>query len=148
MNDEEQNFYILQEDDRNQVENHEKTQQQKRLQNRNQVKYQDRNQDKEEAEPTGNNEKRALRTSVIKNLLRTYNDLNCGAKDECQDECEKKLTGKKQDKCESKCEAKYECEESVEEEDTCGNGSCGESEEAGSTKGERLVTVTPKCKRC
>lgn len=124
-----------------------------RYQDRKQDRYQDRNQYKkvrydgsERNQGSRNNEKRVLRTSVIKNLLRSYNDLNCDAKDECANDCNDKFDGKKLDTCENKCDKKFDCDES-EKEDPCDDDEC-ESEEAGSTKGELLVTVTPKCKRC
>ncbi|KAG6444083.1 uncharacterized protein LOC115456380 [Manduca sexta] len=97
-------------------------------------------------------DKRYLRSPVIKSLLRISNSLRCEAKDECEDKCNNRYTGRQRDECEDECEIKYSCEES--EEDPCEEkDECEESHDSCeqhdiSTRGERLITVTPKCKRC
>lgn len=99
--------------------------------------------------------KNVLRSPIVKRLLRISNSIQCEAKDECEDKCKNKFNGKKVIKCEMQCEVKYECEEEEEEEekDPCENGgcqdSCGDSAECTmSTKGEKLTTEEPSCKRC
>ncbi|KAJ0170543.1 hypothetical protein K1T71_013914 [Dendrolimus kikuchii] len=88
---------------------------------------------------------------VIKSLLRISNSLRCGAKNQCEDECSNNYNGKKKDECEDECEKNISCEEE-EEKDESENDECGQSDEEdqceGSTKGVKLITTTPKCKRC
>lgn len=95
-------------------------------------------------------DKKALRSSVIKSLLRTYNDLNCEAKDECKDECSERRIKKKE--CVNKCEKQFQCEEKKEEEDKeCneGNDTCEQDEDNPSTRGVPFEPEpTEKCKRC